>query len=52
MESDIRIGDELPAEQRGMPVLAALGGFALLVLAFMAVATALILGMRLLDGLT
>lgn len=49
MESDIRIGDELPAEHRGMPVLATLGGFVLLILLFMTVATALVLGMRLLD---
>lgn len=52
MEPDIRIGDELPAEQRGMPVLAALGGFLLLILGFMAVTTALVLGMRLLDRVT
>lgn len=51
MEHDIRIGDELPAEHRGMPVLATLGGFVLLILIFMTVATGLVLGMRLLDRL-
>lgn len=51
MEPDIRIGDELPAEHRGMPVLATLGGFLLLIVVFMTIATALVLGMRLLDRL-
>lgn len=52
MEPEIRIGDELPADQRGMPVVAALGGFLLLIIGFMAVTTAVILGMRLLDRLS
>lgn len=51
MDTDIRIGDELPAEHRGPHVLAVLGGFVALV----AVALVVIFGLttlaRLLDRL-
>ena len=51
MDTDIRIGDELPAEHRGPHALAVLGAF----MALVAVALAVILGLtsfaRLLDRL-
>ena len=52
MDTDIRIGDELPAERRGPSALVVLGSFAALIAAALVVIVVLTSLGRLLDRLT